>query len=41
MMSVHFAADLSGIARGHDVLTRFLINPAIVLDAAPTRIVAV
>lgn len=29
MASVHFAADLSDIAGGEDVLTRFLINPDI------------
>ena len=45
MMSVHFAADLSGIARGHDVLTRFLINPdiggswtsGVMIPEGPTR----
>jgi len=29
MISVHFAADLSGVASGHDMLTRFLIDPDI------------
>lgn len=45
MMSVHFAADLSGVASGEDVLTRFLINPdvggswtsGVMIPEGPTR----
>lgn len=45
MVSIHFAADLSQIATGEDVLTRFLINPdiggswtsGVMIPEGPTR----
>ena len=45
MVSIHFAADLSGIATGEDVLTRFFINPdvggswasGVMIPEGPTR----